>query len=143
MPAVVLPFNATLHSGTGYSPFFLAHGREIRLPMHGQIDSPVCASLETPQNYGSTLVEHMETVFQEVLSNSMDQRLRHEYYFNSYTKFQPFKVGDMVWMNDRTTQRKKLDPKWKGPYRVISVEMKGVIYTVLNLRGEKAGPKVV
>lgn len=61
----------------------------------------------------------------------------------SYTKFQPFKVGDMVWMNDRTTQRKKLDPKWKGPYRVISVEMKGVIYTVLNLRGEKAGPKVV
>ena len=46
-------------------------------------------------------------------------------------------------MNDPTTLRKKLEPKWKGPYRIISVDMDGVIYSVLNLRDEKAGLKVL
>ena len=48
---------------------------------------------ETPQS--CTLVERMETVFREVLSNGMDQKFKREYYFNRYAKFLPFKVGDV------------------------------------------------
>ncbi|XP_057188755.1 interleukin-13 receptor subunit alpha-1 isoform X1 [Triplophysa rosa] len=143
LPAVVLSFNATPHSSTGYSPFFLVHGREPRLPVHVHIDSPVGDTMETPQTYGNALAGRMETVFQEVFNNGVDQSLRREYYFNRHTKFQPFKVGDRVWMNDPTTQRKKLDPKWKGPYQVISVDMDGIIYTVLDQSRVNAEPKVV
>ncbi len=143
LSAVVLSFNATPHSSTGYSPFFLAHGREPRLPAHMYLDSPSDGAVDTPQTYGSALVNRMETVFREVLDTSTDQRLKREYYFNRYEKFRPFKVGDLVWMNDPTTQRRKLEPKWTGPYRVVTVDMAGVIYTVLNVRNVKAEPKVV
>lgn len=138
LSAVVLSFNATPHSSTGYSPFFLAHGREPRLPAHMYLDSPSDEGVDTPQTYGSALVKRMETVFQEVLNTSADQRLKREYYFNRCEKFRPFKVGDLVWMNDPTTQRKKFEPKWTGPYRVVTVDMAGIIYTVLNVRNVKA-----
>ncbi len=143
LSAVVLSFNATPHSSTGYSPFFLAHGREPRLPAHMYLDSPSDGAVDTPQTYGSALVNRMETVFREVVDTSTDQRLKREYYFNRYEKFRPFKVGDLVWMNDPTTQRRKLEPKWTGPYRVVTVDMAGVIYTVLNVRNVKAELKVV
>ncbi len=107
------------------------------------LDSPSDGAVDTPQTYGSALVNRMETVFREVLETSTDQRLKREYYFNRYEKFRPFKVGDLVWMNDPTTQRRKLEPKWTGPYRVVTVDMAGVIYTVLNVRNVKAEPKVV
>lgn len=34
-------------------------------------------------------------------------------------------------------------PKWTGPYRVVTVDMAGITYTVLNVRNVKAEPKVV
>ncbi|KAL1260277.1 hypothetical protein QQF64_008104 [Cirrhinus molitorella] len=109
--AVVLSFNATPHSSTGYSPFFLAHGREPRLPAHVHLDFPAGGAVDTSQTYGSALVKRMETVFQEVLNTSADQRVKREYYFNRYEKFRPYKVGDLVWMSDPTMHRKKLEPK--------------------------------
>lgn len=143
LSAVVLSFNATHHSSTRYSPFFLAHGREPRLLAHIYLDSPSDGAVDTPQTYGSALVNRMETVFQEVLNTSADQRLKREYYFKWSEFLIPIKVVDLVWMNDPTIQRKKLEPKWTGPYRVVTVDMAGIIYTVLNLRNAKEEPKVV
>ncbi len=59
LSAVVLSFNATPHSSTGYSPFFLAHGCEPRLPAHMYLDSPSDGAVDTPQTYGSALVNRM------------------------------------------------------------------------------------
>ncbi|CAM4721546.1 unnamed protein product [Leuciscus chuanchicus] len=98
------------------------------------------AAVDTPQTYGSALVSRMETVFQEVFNTSDDQRLKREYYFNRYEKFRPYKVGDLVWMNDPTTQRKNLEPKWIGPYRMVTVDMAGIIYTVSDMRNVNAAP---
>lgn len=49
----------------------------------------------------------------------------------------------MVWVDDPTTQRNKLDPNWNGPYRVFSSDNHGLLYTLLNLRHNQAGSKVV
>lgn len=54
LPAVTLSFNSTPHSSTGYSPYFLAHGKEPRLPAHVYLSPP--GDFVSPQNYGSELV---------------------------------------------------------------------------------------
>lgn len=141
LPAVVLSFNSTSHSSTGYSPYFLAHGREPRVPASVTLSTPIPP--QTPKNYGSELVKRLDTVFQAVHCHREEQRLKREYYFNRHVKFKPYQCGDLVWMDDPTTQRKKLDPNWTGPYKVISSDDKGVIYKLLDLRHSQAGPKVV
>ena len=65
LPAVVLSFNSTPHSSTGYSPYFLAHGREPRVPAN--VSTPLIS--QTPQNYSTELVKRLDTVFQAVHSH--------------------------------------------------------------------------
>lgn len=91
-------FICSILISTGYSPLFSTQGQ---------------FAVDILQTCSSILVNRIETVFQEVLHTGDDQRLKRDYYFNRYEKFRPFKVGDLVWMNYPTTQRKKLDPKWK------------------------------
>lgn len=88
-------------------------------------------------------MKRLDTVFQTVRSYREEQRLKREYYFNKYVKFKPYQCGDLVWLDDPTTQRKKLDPNWTGPYRVVSSDEKGVVYKLLDLRHPQTGPKVI
>ena len=59
LPAVVLSFNSTPHSSTGFSLYFLAHGREPRVPVNVDPSTPVMS--QTPQNYGTELVKRLDT----------------------------------------------------------------------------------
>ncbi len=98
---------------------------------------------QTPQNYGTELVKRLDTVFQTVCSHREDQRLKREHYFNKHVKFKPYQFGDLVWMDDPTTQRKKLEPNWTGPYKVISSDNEGLVYTLLDLKHPQAASKVI
>ena len=40
LAAVALAYNSTPHTVTGYSPFFLTHGREVVLPVQRYLDEP-------------------------------------------------------------------------------------------------------
>ncbi len=80
LPAVVLSFNSMPHSSTGYSPYFLAHGREPRLPATVTLSTPAVSM--TPQNYGTELVKQFDTVFQAVHSHREEQRLKGEHSFS-------------------------------------------------------------
>lgn len=141
LPSVVLSFNATAHTSTGYSPYFLAHGREPRLPTDMFFSLPGTA--ESPQNYGSELVTRMGTAFQAVQGNSEEQRLKREYYYNRQVRFRPYQRGDLVWIDDPTTVRQKLSPKWTGPYEVVSSDDKGLVYKLLDIVNPHKEPKVI
>ncbi|XP_063078039.1 uncharacterized protein LOC134467953 [Engraulis encrasicolus] len=98
---------------------------------------------ESPQNYGSELVTRMDTVFQAVQANTEEQRLKREYYYNRQVRFQPYQRGDLVWIDDPTTVRQKLSPKWTGPYEVVSSNDQGLIYKLLDLKHPHKEPKVI
>lgn len=88
LPAVVLSFNSSPHSSTGCSPYFLAHGRDSRIP--ASVDLSMPALSQTPQDYGSELVKRLDIVLQAVRSHREEQRLKSEYYFNKHVKFKPY-----------------------------------------------------
>uniref|UniRef100_A0A3B3U2M2 Integrase catalytic domain-containing protein n=1 Tax=Poecilia latipinna TaxID=48699 RepID=A0A3B3U2M2_9TELE len=105
LPAVVLSFNSTPHSSTGYSPYFLAHGREPRLPANVHISSPKVS--DCPQNYGSELATRMDAAFETVVLHHKEQRQKRE------------------------------------PYKVISVDEKGLLYKLVDVKYPQAVTRVI
>lgn len=78
LPAVVISFNSTPHSSTGYSPYFLAHGREPRLPANVHISLPYVS--DCPQNYGSELATRKDAAFETALLQFEEKIQKREYY---------------------------------------------------------------
>uniref|UniRef100_A0A3B3WTS4 Integrase catalytic domain-containing protein n=1 Tax=Poecilia mexicana TaxID=48701 RepID=A0A3B3WTS4_9TELE len=141
LPAVVLSFNSTPHSSTGYSPYFLAHGREPRLPANVHISSPKVS--DCPQNYGSELATRMDAAFETVVLHHKEQRQKREYYYDKDTRFRPYACGNLVWIDDPTTQRQKLSPNWTGPFKVVSVDEKGLLYKLVDVKYPQAATRVI
>uniref|UniRef100_A0A096LYT1 Gypsy retrotransposon integrase-like protein 1 n=1 Tax=Poecilia formosa TaxID=48698 RepID=A0A096LYT1_POEFO len=134
-------FNSTPHLSTGYSPYFLAHGREPRLPANVHISSPKVS--DCPQNYGSELATRMDAAFETVLLHHEEQKQKREYYYNKDTQFRPYACGDLVWIDDPTTQRQKLSPNWTGPFKVVSVDEKGLLYKLVDVKYPQAATRVI
>lgn len=112
VPSVVLSFNSTPHSSTGYtgySPYFLAHGREPRPPAHVQVSSP--REPYSPQNYGSELVSRLDSAFEAVRLHREEQKLKREHYYNRRVQFKPYVCGDFVWLDDPPITKTNTLPK--------------------------------
>ncbi|KAJ8043887.1 hypothetical protein HOLleu_11186 [Holothuria leucospilota] len=46
-------------------------------------------------------------------------------YYNSKSRFQPYTIGDLVWIDGPAKQRDKLAARWNGPFRVSRVMNNG------------------
>ena len=61
-------------------------------------------------------------------------------HYNSIVKYRDFQVGDLVLRKvtgaTRDPSQGKLEPNWKGPYRIISWQRKGT-YNLETLDGQK------
>ncbi|GFV70598.1 integrase catalytic domain-containing protein [Trichonephila clavipes] len=74
LPHTMLALNSAIHEATYTSPFFLEHGRDIRLSYTYEKNS------DTPQNkyeYVEKLLPSLEQIFNEVLNNLKEQEASH------------------------------------------------------------------
>jgi len=59
MPYITYAYNTTIHSVTGFSPFYLMHLRRARVPVELLIGTPTEAAYETEDTYVTAASEHM------------------------------------------------------------------------------------
>ncbi len=62
--AIQLSYNTSVHSSTGYIPFFLVHGREARLPLNLLFPCPTepsGASVGTPAEYATSVYRKLQS----------------------------------------------------------------------------------
>ncbi|GFS54946.1 retrovirus-related Pol polyprotein from transposon 297 [Trichonephila clavipes] len=74
LPHTILALNSQIHEATYTSPFFLEHGRDIRLSYTYEKNS------DTPQNkyeYVEKLLPSLEQIFNKVFNNLKDQESSH------------------------------------------------------------------
>ncbi|GFW34883.1 retrovirus-related Pol polyprotein from transposon 17.6 [Trichonephila clavipes] len=121
LPHTMLALNSAIHEATYTSPFFLEHGRDIRLSYTYEKNS------DTPQNkyeYVEKFLPSLEHTFNKVLNNLKDQEASHVELSTRATKqhHYDYKIGSLCFIktpNIKTNLSPKLRPKFEGPYRVI------------------------
>ncbi|GFT56597.1 integrase catalytic domain-containing protein [Trichonephila clavipes] len=121
LPHTMLALNSAIHEATYTSPFFLEHGRDIRLSYTYEKNS------DAPQNkyeYVEKLLPSLEHTFNKVLNNLRDQEAVHVDLSTRATKqhHYDYKIGSLCFIktpNIKSNLSPKLRPKFEGPYRVI------------------------
>ncbi|GFU45069.1 retrovirus-related Pol polyprotein from transposon 17.6 [Trichonephila clavipes] len=121
LPHTMLALNSAIHEATYTSPFFLEHGRDIRLSYTYEKNS------DTPQNkyeYVEKLLPSLEHTFNKILNNLKDQEAPHVDLSTRATKqhHYDYKIGSLCFIktpNIKSNLSPKLSPKFEGPYRVI------------------------
>ncbi len=126
-----------VHSSTGFSPFFLAHGREPRLPAEILLNcSPAVTSCTpgTPADYVRDVTTRLSYAFKDAAVRSTAAKLNQKRQYDKNTFFHPHKPGDFVFLDDPAQKQNKLAPKWKGPYKILrrmdKDDSPGVIYEI-------------
>ena len=138
---VEFAYNTATHSTTGFSPYFIINGRDARIPAT-LISSPLTevslAAPGTPAEYCTSLQSRLQTVFRQVLEDTMAAQDKQKYYYDANMKYKPFSVGDLVMLENAAERRVKLAPKWTGPFRITRVlsqpDRNVLTYQIQNLK---------
>lgn len=125
-------YNATPHSTTGYSPFYLMFGRDPRLPINQLVE------LEETQGHqpSSWITKHqteLRDAHQRVavrLAKEADTR-KQRYDRHSRTKPSPIEVGHRVLIRDRALRgRNKIQDRWSTRVHKVVEQLDNGAYVI-------------
>ncbi len=150
LPQVELAYNSSVHSSTGFSPFFLAHGREPRLPAEILLNcNPAVTSGTpgTPADYARDVTTRLYYALKDAAVRSTASKLNQKRQYDKNKNFHPHKPGDFVFLDDPAQKQNKLAPKWKGPYKILrrmdKDDSPGVTYEITDPRNPQSRRWVV
>lgn len=123
IPFVLMAYRGAVHSTTGYSPYFLLHGRDQVLPIDTFLQTGRLR-YDVDENYVSELMARLKRVYSQVHENTERAKVKRNIQYNKKTRERNFVLGDLVYLKDLSSTigvSKKLAKRWKGPYRVIEI----------------------
>uniref|UniRef100_A0A3B3DD48 Integrase catalytic domain-containing protein n=1 Tax=Oryzias melastigma TaxID=30732 RepID=A0A3B3DD48_ORYME len=138
LKSVAFAYNTSKHSSTQFTPFFLLHGREARVPADVHIPSGLGGvnSEASLPFYVSSLVERLKVAFSAARINAAEAHETQRLYHDGNSHHKGFTEGTLVWLNNPAESHAKLAPHWKGPYCVDQVLASGVeaalTYRIVN-----------
>lgn len=113
LPATMLAYRSSVQESTGYTPFHLMFGREIRLPidlMFGRDPDPMKETTE----YVVQLKQHLEEAYEQVRKRTGFVQGRQKDRYDQRAVGGQYNVGDRVWLHNPAVKR-GLKPKFHRP----------------------------
>ena len=110
-------YNATAQETTGYSPFFIEHGREPRLPWHPHVDDE--GATESVSDFVNRHLLGLHLAWEaNMASLSERERERKEEHDRKYQTNVVFEAGDRVLLL-QPGRRSKMELPYVGPFRIL------------------------
>ena len=136
VPTLVHAYNATMHSSTGYSPYFLMFGRHPSLA----IDAFLGLTTDTMSaadkiEYIRKLRERLQFAYRTAENAARKSAARQKVYFDLKARHSCLEPGDRVLVKNVTLRgKRKIADHWeKVPYVVISQPIPDIpVYEVLS-----------
>lgn len=112
LPYLQFAYNCSVHSSTGYSPFFLHHGRRPNLPFEFMSEAPTVDSYTNYDDYTMQVQERLRNAFDEVRRNIKSNFDRNKRIYDSRVRELTFKPGQLVWFY-KPRFKPRLSKKWQ------------------------------
>ena len=134
IPGVLTAYRHTPHSSTGYSPFYLEHGRNMNLPVDSTFNT---TTSEDYEQYVSKLQESLKEANEKSKSEILHQQNRRN---KLLTVSQPpvkFNTNDLVWYNlDQRVGSTKFYFAWHGP-AIVEKSYSAQFFLIRDLSSKK------
>ena len=119
---VCFAYNTSIHSTTGYTPFFLMFGRQARFPVDLLFDTPVPESEVKLPEYVNKLQQSLTSAYTRVREIMGVKQERQKEQYDAKVHGKPYTDGDLIWLFNPALPRghaRKFRRPWIGPYRIL------------------------
>ncbi len=142
IPYAVFAYNSTKNATTGYSPYYLLHGREPVLPLD-IILKPFDIDNISAFDYVNDMKLNFSLAYAAVDRAIKKSGENYEKRSNENKKLLEFKIGDKVWLLGYKQLRgtvDKLKAKWLGPMEITG-KLSGVSYKIKAVNDPREIPR--
>ena len=120
LPYVLWTYRGTVHKTTGFSPYHLLFGKEMRMPLEQMVR--YWKGKETNDETGvvefiQTLKANMEVVRDLAYERESEEKEKQKHYHDLTGKDRVFAVGDFV-LVFRPGKQDTLQNQWQGPFPI-------------------------
>ena len=121
LPELVYIYNSTVHSSTGYSPYYLLFGREPTLPIDLILGTRETSDTTSIDEWLDKHQKRLRNALQNATANTEKSAEQRREQRNKNTKECPIAIGTRVLIRKRVQGRNKIQDTWHStPYKVVS-----------------------
>ena len=121
IPFLLFAYSEVPQGSTGFSPFELLYGRDVRGPLDVLKETWVSSkrSSQDVLSYILLMRDRMSAMCDQVGENMKSARARQKKWYDRNVRDRSFEAGDQVLVL-LPTSTSKLTAQWQGPYQVLS-----------------------
>ena len=133
-----MAYNSSTHPTTGYTPFYLMFGRQVRMPIDVMYGPPSKEPVSF-SHYASLLRQNLELAYENVRENMGHQLRRQKEIYDRNVHGVPSERGELVWLFCPVVPRgqcRKFHRPWQGPYKIVN-KLSDVTYKVQCIKNRR------